>query len=280
MCGIYKITNLINNKSYIGQALDIKDRWNRHKRTHDNCAIHQAFEKYGLTNFSFEVIEECLPEQLNEREIYWIAQFDSYKNGYNMNPGGEGGCPRKVRCYDANGVFLQEYNSITEAAFDRNTDSAKISTVCSHVPQRYFAGDYQWRYTDDPTPVEKRQKQESHTIYQFDEQGNLINSYNSITDAAISLNIDKSKICACCNGRQKTAYGFQWSYNSTCEPVSRSRAKRSVNQYSLDGKLLATFPTLTAAAKAVGASVGGVGSVCQGRSKTCKGYIFKYSTAD
>lgn len=277
MCGIYKITNKINGKVYIGQAIDINDRWQRHRRSHDNCAIHLAFNKYGIDNFTFEVIEECLPELLDEREIYWIDHFQSYGKGYNMNPGGKGGTPRKVKCFDENGNFIKEYDSIKEAALETNTDSAKISTVCSHTPQRYFAGDFQWRYSDDTTPVIPRKKQESHVVYQFDEQGELINIYPSIANAADSLNIDRSKICACCNGRQKTAYGFQWSYQNTCSPVKRKRVARKVTQYTIDGEFIATYPTLTAAANAVGGTVGGVGSVCQGNSRTYKGFVFEYA---
>lgn len=276
MCGIYKIANKINGKVYIGQALNIQERWNKHKRTHDNCAIHLAFEKYGIENFSFEVIEECLPELLDERERYWIAEYHSYGEGYNLNPGGKGGNPRKVQCFDENGKFIKEYPSIVEAALDTNTDSAKISAVCSHTPNRYFAGDYQWKYSDDAIPIKERQKQETRIIYQFDKEGNLINQYNSITDAATKLQLDKSKICACCKGRQKTSGGFQWSYNKECPPVEYKKQRRCIQQYTLEGTLLATYPTMTAAAQAVNGTVGGIGSVCQGKSKTYKGYVYKY----
>ena len=55
-----------------------------------NTNLYQAMRKYGIENFSFEVIEECLPEELNEREIYWIDYYDSFnkEKGYNMTPGG------------------------------------------------------------------------------------------------------------------------------------------------------------------------------------------------
>ena len=51
--------------------------------------LYLAFQKYGLENFSFEIIEECEPEQLNLKEQYWIDYYDSYNNGYNMTSGGE-----------------------------------------------------------------------------------------------------------------------------------------------------------------------------------------------
>lgn len=53
--------------------------------------LYRAFKKYGLQNFEFKIIEECKKEKLNEREIYWIAYFNSFHNGYNLTPGGDGG---------------------------------------------------------------------------------------------------------------------------------------------------------------------------------------------
>ena len=92
-CGIYKITNTINNKAYIGQSLNIEERWKRHKyHCHiiDHYPLYQAFAKYGIDNFNFEIIKECLPEELNSLEMYYINYYDTFKNGYNQTEGGEG----------------------------------------------------------------------------------------------------------------------------------------------------------------------------------------------
>lgn len=94
--GIYKITNLINNKSYIGQSVDINKRWrseiqnafNSNTNSYD-YPLSRAIRKYGLDNFSFEIIERCERKQLNEREKYWIAYYDTYYNGYNQTLGGD-----------------------------------------------------------------------------------------------------------------------------------------------------------------------------------------------
>ena len=53
-----------------------------------NCLLHKAFRKYGSDNFSFEVLEECDRDLLNEREMYWITFYDTFKNGYNQTAGG------------------------------------------------------------------------------------------------------------------------------------------------------------------------------------------------
>lgn len=92
-CGIYKITNNINQKVYIGQSIDINRRWRSHKNFNEylqgHYPLYQAFKKYGLENFSFEIIEECLPQELNDKEIYWIHFYNSYYNGYNQTTGGQ-----------------------------------------------------------------------------------------------------------------------------------------------------------------------------------------------
>jgi len=70
-CGIYKITNIINNHAYIGESINIERRWNEHKRMLYHSSLYDAFKKYGLENFTFEIIEECDRSRLNEQEDYW-----------------------------------------------------------------------------------------------------------------------------------------------------------------------------------------------------------------
>lgn len=94
--GIYKITNLQNNKSYIGKSINIERRWQAHKslsewKRYENKTLYRAFKKYGLNNFSFEIIEKCSEEELNEKEQYYIKYYDSLNNGYNETEGGDGG---------------------------------------------------------------------------------------------------------------------------------------------------------------------------------------------
>ena len=87
MIGIYKITNKINNKVYIGQSIHIEERWKQHINAtiSGEQVLYKAFRKYGLENFTFEIIEECLQSKLDEREIYWSKQYNSLvPNGYNM----------------------------------------------------------------------------------------------------------------------------------------------------------------------------------------------------
>lgn len=100
MVGIYKITNQLNNKVYIGQSINIKKRFNCHiweafneKQIPYNYAINRAIRKYGIKNFELEVIEECKKEELDEKEKYWIKYYNSNNPnyGYNMTEGGDKG---------------------------------------------------------------------------------------------------------------------------------------------------------------------------------------------
>lgn len=94
---LYKITNLINNKIYIGQTVQQpRCRWNRHKsdarKKNPTQYITRAMKKYGIDNFIFEVIAACKTyEDTNDTEIFIIAQHNSCnkKNGYNISSGGK-----------------------------------------------------------------------------------------------------------------------------------------------------------------------------------------------
>lgn len=94
MIGIYKITNKLNNKCYIGQSIDIMRRWSEHKTAakclNTNSQISLAISMYGVQNFTFEVLEECELEKLDDREKFYITLYNSYLDGYNNTTGGSG----------------------------------------------------------------------------------------------------------------------------------------------------------------------------------------------
>lgn len=85
--GIYKITNKLNNKCYIGQSVDIKRRLNEHKKHKDNSLIDNEISKMGVENFIFEILETCDIIELNRRESYYIKKYNSIENGYNISHG-------------------------------------------------------------------------------------------------------------------------------------------------------------------------------------------------
>lgn len=156
--GIYKITNLSNNKIYIGQSINIYQRYKAHqqyalnpKSREYNTPIHNAIRKYGIQNFQLEILEQCTTEQLDEKEIYWINYYNSTDRaiGYNLTNGGMGG--RKTTCqsilqYDLNGNFIQEWSSIWKAAETLNITESNIRACCCGQKS---AGGFQWKYKND-----------------------------------------------------------------------------------------------------------------------------------
>lgn len=92
-CGIYKIENTINKKVYIGQSKNIPLRFSNHKYElnhgkHSNKHLQRAWNKYGKENFVFEILCECNPNEVNEKEIYFIKLYNSFERGYNRTEGG------------------------------------------------------------------------------------------------------------------------------------------------------------------------------------------------
>lgn len=90
VCGIYKITNIENQMTYVGQAVNIADRWKQHiKRGIGADAptqnkLYPAMKKFGPENFTFEIIEKCSRDKLNEREDYWQEFYKAKEFGYSI----------------------------------------------------------------------------------------------------------------------------------------------------------------------------------------------------
>lgn len=92
MIGIYRISNKINNKCYIGQSVNIEKRWKKHQNAFKNkkCKqydypLYRAIRKYGIENFEFEIIEICKKNMLSERENYWMKYYNSCNKNFGYN---------------------------------------------------------------------------------------------------------------------------------------------------------------------------------------------------
>ena len=90
ICGVYKITNIENEKFYVGSSKDIYERWNQHRialnnNEHGNKYLQNAWNKHGSNNFSFDIIEECAPDIQFEREQRYLDELNPFDdNGYNI----------------------------------------------------------------------------------------------------------------------------------------------------------------------------------------------------
>lgn len=95
--GIYMVVNMVNHKKYIGQSKNIKKRFQSHHlvdyKNENNCnyntKFYQAIRKYGIDNFEVIVLQLCKEEELDDLEIKFIKEFDTFKNGYNSTEGGQ-----------------------------------------------------------------------------------------------------------------------------------------------------------------------------------------------
>ncbi len=94
MIGIYYWKNLITGEYYIGQSVNISKRKAQHlcdrkNEKYNHYPLYLSMNKYGVENFEFGVLEECSIEELDEKEVYYISQYNSYNNGFNQTTGGQ-----------------------------------------------------------------------------------------------------------------------------------------------------------------------------------------------
>jgi hypothetical protein len=225
-CGIYKITNLITGQCYIGLSIHIEQRWKEHQNGHGSKQLYKDFWEYGIKNFSFEILEECPPEQLDNREIYWIQQYNSYKDGYNKTQGGETvehiveATKKPVYCYDLEGNFICEYESLAEAERLTGIPNSNISKAVRGI-DRLVAGKYQWRdiKTDHIEPYKRTcrfkepPKHNMKKVLQIDKNTDeIIAEFESITEAAKQTGTNQNCIGMVCNGQRKTSNGYKWKF--------------------------------------------------------------------
>ena len=205
---IYKITNLQNNKIYIGKTTTcIQERFSKHiyEANTPNTKgymfiLHKAFRKYGINNFNIEQIEEIDNFLLNDREIYWINFYNSMiPNGYNMTFGGEGST--KIN-YKLVYELWDSGKSISQIASILNHSITQLKIILSSY--KNFNNEENNRRTINAT---KKQ------VGQYDKNTNeLIKIHDSIKDAAAAVNVDRSCISRCCSGKKKSSRGFVWRF--------------------------------------------------------------------
>lgn len=146
MIGIYKITNLVNGKVYIGQSVNIEKRFIAHKNVafnknykSYNYPLYRAIRKYGLENFSFDVLEECTMSELNLKEILYIAKYKAHgNNGYNQDDGGDNATHYIKLSYDlVSDIILKLKTSL-----DNSDDIGDEFGVSGRTIRSINAGEY------------------------------------------------------------------------------------------------------------------------------------------
>ena len=186
---IYKITNLINSKVYIGQTVQpLRKRWWRHCHNGTSTVIGSAIQKYAKENFSIEVIDTASTiDELNEKEIKWIEQYDCISpNGYNIAGGGRN-------------------HLMTEPLRKKLSDSHKGKQIGEQNP---FYGKH---HTDEAKRIfSDRNKNNTYAPrkrVQCVETGVI---YCSVAEAQRQCRINN--ISQACNGKIKRAGGYHWCF--------------------------------------------------------------------
>lgn len=210
MAYIYKITNNINQKVYIGQTIMAPmQRWQKHKsdaRLNRSYPLYKAMNKYGINNFSFEVLEEVDIEQLNEKERYYINLYNSYinadnSNGYNATLGGSQG----------NHYFDPCINDVIECARHMTTNQMANHFGVGYATMKNYLHNHNIQSQKGKTGGGAK------SVAQIDiDTDEIIQVFPSIADASRFFNKTpkNSGIRDVLRGKGKTAYGYKWKYLS------------------------------------------------------------------
>ena len=275
---IYKITNLVNDKKYIGKTtLTIEARWKKHcyevYRNKYQYTLYKAIRKYGIENFSIEQIEEVEDIQLNEREKYWIQYFNTYSGngkGYNDTYGGEGNS--KI---DKETVFWLWDNgfSIKQITDETGHDRSSIRAILQGY-ENYSIEESNRR--GDAIQAKNRWKK----IKQYSVEGKLLNIYDNAHEAERQTGISNKTIWYAVNHKQKLSGGFQWRYEDDTTPVenlslTKYRISKEIEQLK-NNKIINTFKTAAEASRETGISDTCIRRVCQGKGKTAGGFEWRY----
>lgn len=213
---IYRITNQINGKMYIGKTLfDVNKRWAEHRREYNKVRVekrplYSAMKKYGIENFKIEKIEDCSENDLSDRERYWIDYYDCYKNGYNATHGGDG-------------KIIIDHKKVIDTYLDVHSqkETAKILNIDDHTVRTILRNNNIDIYDMQEVMAEKFGK----PVDMIDMNGNIVNTFQSIRLAAKYIKETYNKqstismltwhIIDVCVGKRKTAYGYSWKYKET-----------------------------------------------------------------
>lgn len=195
---IYGYRNKLDGKRYIGQTRDLYNRLHQHKSSCGCVKLRRAFKKHGYKNFEIEIIERCTPEELNAREEYWIAFYDSTVTGYNV---------------------LKSY---------RDTPKKGREPMNTKYPNGYF-GEIHWAYGTHRTEEVKKKISDAQKgrpskhrkpVICFDENMRPVKEYTHIRAACAELGCKYCNIQKACQHKLPLmTAGFHWRYKEDVLPL-------------------------------------------------------------
>ena len=293
---IYKATNKINGKSYIGQTCDFKSRVWQHMRCYEkeDCTFHRALQKYGEENFTWEVLETCNTREESLRlERYYIEFFDTYHNGYNENRGGVGGHnARSVVMLTVDGKFVKRYDSACDAQKDGFHDS-DVLLCCKSTSRKQLCKGYMFMFEDEYLKNGARKYIKplainTKSVIQCDMDGNFIAKFRSVNEAAEKTGAYRPTISMVLCKKYKSANGFIFVYEnefpikdlSIYKVERKGRKIAQVNAKS--GEIIKLFDRISDAGKELGVNYKSIHKVLDMPNRTAYGYkwISQYANTE
>lgn len=213
MIGVYKITNKINGKMYIGASIDIERRRIEHFKPFkvnffkNKYPLYHAIDKYGRDNFTHEVLEETTVEEMDEREEYYIKKYNTVVDGYNVISTAHN-MHDKEYAKEVHGSFFSEWNKKQW----QNEDYRKERSELSSQIQKERLKDPKY-LAEKSRQLKKYTDTLKKTVYQYDKQDNLIAEFNGTREAERKTGVNSQSISKVALGQRKTAGGFVWKYS-------------------------------------------------------------------
>jgi group I intron endonuclease len=245
---IYKITNTINNKCYIGQTIqdDPYWRWDSHRcdiKAGRGCPLlRRAVNKYGVDNFKFEVLIICFDDDIYKYEKNYIKKCNSLTpSGYNASEGGEpgGNFKGKTHTEEVRNILREKATAwnnnpenkirlgqliriglLNSEKWKKAKEEGRIGTHGNHrtsqtdSTKNKISESLKEYYKSHPEINMVRNKigRKGRRVSQYDLNNILIETYNSIKEAAEKSGVDKRNIQSNASKRSKTAGGYIWEY--------------------------------------------------------------------
>lgn len=304
---IYKIVNDINNKVYIGQTTrNIEERWKEHVQNikYKKYHLYLAMNKYGVENFNVEFLDKAksntfddLLIDLDIKEKHWIGYYNSFNDGYNETSGGRNARllydtkSKQICQYTIDGELLAIYKSISQASNISKVKEGNIRKCC--LKRGYTGGGYIWRYISDPVFDNELECIKQRTtlgkrisVCQYNLNGELLNIYESLSDAGKETNTSFKHISKCCKGERKTVGGFIWRYEGdiltntdivNANKILNDSLKKKVIKYDISGNYISEYNSIQEASKLNNIHHSNIIACCKHKTKTSGGYIWKYA---